>query len=387
MSEPAKEPAPADGIVDPRAAGAPMTPGSMCRLRSESTTSQLDSGGVLASSFSSIKPETLCAMLDYGVTSEQGTRKTMEDQHTALCGVSQPASPAAAEKHAHKNIPFFGVYDGHGGTHCAEFLKANLAGYVINHAEVKSDPQKALRESVLRCEAEFMEKCRVERIESGSTAAMAMIVNGKLYAANVGDSEIILSRGGQPKVLSTKHHLAANEKEVERVKAVGGRIWHNRVGHPKFNPQLVSLAVCRAIGDAGFKLEEYTDGKASGIIADPDTQECELLPQDEFLLIGCDGLFDVMDYAEVIGFCKEQLAVHTAAYADPAKREKMGGPPSKLVSEAIVNEALKRGSTDNVTVLFVNLKPMIDAVSKEKVVMGESVADGAAPPPPPAPPA
>lgn len=268
----------------------------------------------------------MCSM-SFGVTSEQGARKTMEDQHTAM---------------NENSIPFFGVYDGHGGTHCAEFLKENLHGYVLSHPKLLDNPELALREAIAQAETKFMEKCRAEKIESGSTAALAIILKDKLVTANVGDSEIVLSRDGQPVLLTTKHQLGSNEKEVERVKNCGGRIYHSRVGHPKFNPQLVSLAVSRAIGDAGFKLEEYTDGKSSGVIADAETQQYDLTPADEFLIIACDGLYDVMSYQECVSFCRDLVR---------------SGKHSQEISHLIVSEALSRGSTDNVTVLFVLLQP------------------------------
>jgi serine/threonine protein phosphatase PrpC len=302
---------------------------SQRRIRSESSThAPEDLTASAKASFAAISDEAMCSMMNFGVTSDQGPRKTMEDQHTAVL--------------EHTPVPFFGVYDGHGGTHCAEFLKAHLHKYVLGHPELKNDPELALRESISRCENEFMDKCRAERIESGSTAALAIIINGKLVTANVGDSEIVLCRKGEPLLLTTKHQLGSNEKEVERVKNCGGRIYHSRVGHPKFNPQLVSLAVSRAIGDAGFKLEEYTDGKSSGIIADAETKMTALTPDDEFFIIACDGLYDVMNYQECVTFCRYLVT---------------SGAPSQQVSESLVAEALRKGSTDNVTVLFVQLQP------------------------------
>ena len=105
----------------------------------------------------------------------------------------------------------------------------------------------------------------------------------------------------------------------------------------------MSLAVSRAIGDAGFKLEEYTDGKLSGIIADAETKKTLLTPEDEFLIIGCDGLYDVMTYQECVTFCRQLVT---------------SGTPSQAISESIVAEALNRGSNDNVTVLFILLRPV-----------------------------
>lgn len=338
------------------------TPTSTRRIRTESRNFHI--------SFSALSPKAFCSMLEFGVASEQGARRTMEDQHKALLhnDAVTPRDGSSSEPLV-TGIPFFGVYDGHGGTHCADFLRANLHQYVLSHPNVRSDPELAFKEGINRAEEVFMEKCRVEKIESGSTVAAALLIEDRLVTANVGDSEIVLCRKGKPLLLTTKHHLSCNEAEVERVKAAGGRIFHSRVGHPKFNPQLVSLAVSRAIGDAGFKLEEYTDGKLSGVIADAETKTTLLTADDEFIIIGCDGLWDVMTYEDACNFCTNLVRA---------------GADSQSISTSIVQEALRRGSTDNVTVLFVNLQkhsnrqatPFGDSI---ELSQSSSVAPGASP--------
>lgn len=268
--------------------------------------------------------EVQWCMLDCGVTSEQGTRRTMEDQHTML--------PLA------EGIPFFGVYDGHGGKQCAEYLKENLHKVVLAHPKIKSDPELALKESIERVDAEFLTMSAEQDIEAGCVLAVAVLVNNELVVANVGDTEIILSRGGEPLVLTVKHNPQKSPEEAERIKAAGGRLMHNRVCHPRFNPIVCSLAVSRAIGDAGFKLEKFTGGNSSGVIATPHTRRVPLTAADEFLVIGCDGLWDVMGYDEVILFSQRCL--------------KQGATPDDITNQ-LVEAALSKGSTDNVTVAFV----------------------------------
>lgn len=291
--------------------------------------------------YSTKKEKAVWRMIEYGVSSEQGTRKTMEDQHKAMLSTDLVTPRDRSAPRMASGIPFFGVYDGHGGQQCAEFLRENLHTLILSHPSIRTDPEQAIKDGVDEAEKTFMEKCRTERIESGSTVAVSLIVDDNLVTGNVGDSEIVLCRGGVAKLLTVKHTLSASESEVERVKACGGRIFHARVGHPKFNPMLVSLAVSRAVGDAGFKLEEYTDGKASGLIADADTTVTELDPEDEFIIIGCDGVWDVLSYQGAVDFCRELIRA---------------GKDTQYVTEQLCQEALKLGSTDNVTALFVNLK-------------------------------
>eukprot|EP00760_Papus_ankaliazontas_P026141 PhM_4_TR3009/c1_g4_i1/m.37810 len=269
-----------------------------------------------------------CLRMDVGVCSKQGARKTMEDQH--VTAKSEKETP----------VHFFAVYDGHGGTKCAEFLRDNLHGIVLDHPKLVQDPELALRESVAAVEEQFTAFSRESKDCSGSTAAVALIVNDEtLVTANVGDSEIVLCRDGAPLVLSTRH-VPNNSSEEARVIAAGGRMYRHRVGHPKFNPEFVSLGVSRAIGDIGFKLDEFTDGKQSGVIADADTRCLPLHPTDAFLIMACDGLWDVMNYEDVVRMCAAMLK---------------NGTSTQEITDALVAEALKRGSTDNVTCLFLQL--------------------------------
>lgn len=248
----------------------------------------------------------------------------MEDQHTLLSD----------------GIPFFGVYDGHGGTQCAEYLRDHLHGLILGHSEVKTNPTKAITDGIVEADRAFLERSESETNESGSVCAVALILDDMLYVGNVGDCEAVLCRNAKPIVLTVKHNIQNNPAEAERVREVGGKVFHNRVGHPKFNPSVVSLAVTRAIGDAGFKLQEYTDGKPSGVIAVPDTTATRLRSDDEFLVIGCDGLWDVMTYEEVVSFCHKRLHEGCAAQS---------------IAEELAQTALMKGSTDNVTAMLVQL--------------------------------
>ncbi|AAZ10802.1 protein phosphatase 2C, putative [Trypanosoma equiperdum] len=288
-------------------------------------TSGTDGSGATVSQSSSGFMETPWRIFEYGVASEQGSRKTMEDQHAMVA----------------ESFPFFAVYDGHGGTQCAEFLRDNLHTFIFGQPEIETDPERATRAGIAEAENAFLTKCADEKIESGSTCAVALVVDDTLIAGNVGDSEIVLCRAGAPIVLSTKHSIQDNVSEGERVKACGGRIISNRVGHPKFNPQLLSLAITRAIGDAGFKLREFTDGKPSGVIADAETRSTRLTDDDKFLIIGCDGLWDVMSYEAAVQLCS-RLASE--------------GETPKAIAGSLCQEALRQGSTDNVTCIYINIR-------------------------------
>jgi len=81
-----------------------------------------------------------------------------------------------------------------------------------------------------------------------------------------------------------------------------------------------------------------TSNKKSGLIATPDIREYEINGEDEFAILACDGLWDVLSHQEVVDY------VHTAY-----KKTK----DLQLTTEQLVQEALSRGSSDNITALVV----------------------------------
>lgn len=65
---------------------------------------------------------------------------------------------------------------------------------------------------------------------------------------------------------------------------------------------------------------------------DDNDAEAEAKQHSSFLIVGCDGLWDVMQDQDAVDFVIERLA------------------EKELVAKFLVEEALKRGSTDNITV-------------------------------------
>merc|ERR1711871_1619945 len=141
----------------------------------------------------------------------------------------------------------------------------------------------------------------------GTTAAVAAIIDQRLVVGNVGDSELVLCCGGAAIPMTAVHNMKKNASEEERVNAAGGKVYKHRVGHPKFNPQVISLGVSRAIGDIAFKHEKFTNGKPSGLIADPEIVVRELAGDEHFLIIGCDGLWDVVGHQQAVDLTRKGL--------------------------------------------------------------------------------
>ncbi|KAI9928128.1 hypothetical protein ASPWEDRAFT_50597 [Aspergillus wentii DTO 134E9] len=138
-----------------------------------------------------------------------------------------------------------------------------------------------------------------------------------LYTANVGDARIILCRNGKALRLSYDHK-GSDENEGKRIANAGGLILNNRVNGV--------LAVTRALGDAYLK---------DLVTGHPYTTETVIQPDsDEFIILACDGLWDV---------CSDQEAVDLVRNIGDAQE----------ASKILVDHALARFSTDNLSCMVI----------------------------------
>lgn len=101
----------------------------------------------------------------YAANTNQGlVRNYNEDRVSIILNIVKP------EHRKHETWPscsFFGVYDGHGGSACAEFLRDNLHHFVIREESFPWKPEMAIREGFAKAEKTFLEKCQVKDEKTG----------------------------------------------------------------------------------------------------------------------------------------------------------------------------------------------------------------------------
>ena len=216
----------------------------------------------------------------------------------------------------------FGIYDGHGGNTCADFLRDNIHSFIIQDKNFPSNPKNALLNGFQKAEEYFINNYALNKDnpnelydKSGSCAIIALIIENKCYIANVGDSRAIISlnKGKEIKVLSTDHK-PNEEKESKRIKLNGGKIYQTQTSTIKNinNKNIIQnqiligpyrvlpgrLSVSRTIGDAEAKLPQF-GGKKNVIISTPDITSFTIDNDIDFLMLGCDGIFDQLSNEEV----------------------------------------------------------------------------------------
>lgn len=137
--------------------------------------------------------------------------------------------------------------------------------------------------------------------KSGSTAVCALISPSHFFLANCGDSRAVLSRGGKA-FISTLDHKPVNPQEKERIQKAGGSVMIQRVNG--------SLAVSRALGDFEYKQVEGKGPCEQLVSPEPEITVQDRDPdQDEFLILACDGVWDVMNNDDLCHFIRHQLTL------------------------------------------------------------------------------
>ena len=129
----------------------------------------------------------------YSANTHQGIQRNYnEDRVSIILNMTRPENK---DPNSWPKCSFFAIYDGHGGSMCADFLKDHLHYIIITQACFPADPKRALLEGCKIAEERFLKMADMgSRFDkSGSCAIIILTVETECYIANVGDSRAILS--------------------------------------------------------------------------------------------------------------------------------------------------------------------------------------------------
>ncbi|XP_043553194.1 protein phosphatase 1A isoform X1 [Chiloscyllium plagiosum] len=282
--------------------------------------------------------------LHYGLSSMQGWRIEMEDAHTAVIGLP----------HGLEAWSFFAVYDGHAGSQVARYCCEHLLDHITNTQDFKvtdgmTEPtvekvKSGIRTGFLQID-EHMRTISEKRHgsdRSGSTAVGVMVSPKHIYFINCGDSRGLLCRNGKVHFF-TQDHKPSNPQEKERIQNAGGSVMIQRVNG--------SLAVSRALGDFDYKCVHGKGPTEQLVSPEPEVYEIERTADDQFIILACDGIWDVMGNEEICEFVKSRLEVSNDL---------------EKVCNQIVDTCLYKGSRDNMSVVLICF-PNAPKVSPEAV--------------------
>jgi len=267
---------------------------------------------------------TLPTPLTFGVGSIQGYRDEMEDAHVAVIPFPQNGP---------ENSALAAVFDGHGGDEASEYCSKKLEKFLLRQPMWPSEPTEAMRQTFLDLDKKFLAKAALNMYDSGTTAIVALVRNGYVHVAYAGDCRAVLSRrDSNAHIQLSDEHKPDSPPERARIEAVGYIVRQKRVDG--------QLAVSRAIGDADFKQSIGVPPEKLAVTPCPDFRSEKLNGQEEFLLLACDGLSDVMSNNDAIQFIRTALATYKRPYTAELLH---------TTAQSLAEHAVKIGSTDNVT--------------------------------------
>ena len=342
----------------------------------------------------------------YAANTNQGiARDYNEDRVSIIININQPNNNnKEKEKIIWPKASYFSVFDGHGGNKCAEFLRDNLLKLICDNDYFPNDIEKAIKYGFSEADKLFLESAVKdgELIDNrGSCGLILLIIDIKIYIANVGDSRCIISmKNGLIKKDVTRDHKPNYPYEKERIVLNGGRIYQtqtplnqnlenngkNNEENNKNNLILLgphrvfpgSLSVSRTIGDAAAKLT-FLGGNPKVVISEPDIYCYDLDKDDiDFLILGCDGIYDQLTSQDVfkcaymmIDYSKNyNLKVKNTNINDNKNDESIDEIDLYTTCANIVDFILKvsmsRKSFDNVTCLIIAFKDLLNDNTNNK---------------------
>jgi protein phosphatase 1G len=139
---------------------------------------------------------------------------------------------------------------------------------------------------------------------TGCTASVCLIdeMTKKMYFANAGDSRAVLCKNGVAYPMTIDHKPDLDTEKSRIYKAEG---WVSE-GRVKGN-----LNLSRSLGDLEYKQNKKLAPADQIITAFPEITTDNLTPDCNFIVIGCDGVWDCMTNQEICDFISERLKTNT----------------------------------------------------------------------------
>ena len=286
----------------------------------------------------------------------------------------------------------FGVFDGHGGVLAAEYATKHLTNNVLRmHQQQKGGGSRnrdavdarrtmhALQEAFDVTDRELLQLACRKNFSDGTTALLLLFAGTELapdfdgdpaaaetaltlFTAHVSDCRAVLCRGCAA-VRLTNDHRPDRKDEQRRIREAGGGvfqvngIWRccSAAGAAKAvdaragfgeNDTHLYLSCSRSLGDPELKINA---GKPI-LSSLPEVSQHLLQPDDLFVVVACDGVWDVLTDQQAVDIVLRN-------WGDPA-----------AAASTVVRTALSSGSGDNVTaqVVMFSWKAQLGAAMAKK---------------------
>ena len=340
-----------------------------------------------------ISAKSFGVITSYAANTNQGiVRDYNEDRVSVIINMNKPKYYTSSTPWP--KISYFGVFDGHAGNQCAEFLRDNLLIYICNNNYFPNDIPNAIKYGFKKIDEDYLKRYAFVNNKlldnSGSCGLILLIINNLIYIANVGDSRCLGSfKNGKIQKDITLDHKPNTPYEKERIIKNGGKIYQTQtpieddeaykdkilVGPYRVFPG--KLSVSRTVGDAEGKIEAL-GGNPNVIVPQPDIF-CFNLDKDDidFFILGCDGIYDQL-YSKDVFKCawlvlNNNLELYKKRIFEKNIENSFRGnygndinmnTTSGNIVDLILKASMLRKSFDNVTCLFISFKNFFESFEK-----------------------
>mmetsp|Transcript_14970 Transcript_14970/g.16939 ORF Transcript_14970/g.16939 Transcript_14970/m.16939 type:complete len:328 (-) Transcript_14970:129-1112(-) len=281
--------------------------------------------------------------VEFALASMQGWRVTMEDAHAHHLPTKN-----------NKDLAFFGVFDGHGGDLAAIFAAKHVLTFIENSEafddiDENLDPEilaRAMMEGFIDCDEDMKEipVCRSGQDFSGSTGVACFVTPEYIVVANTGDSRLAICQDSKV-AFASMDHKPNDDRERQRVEQAGGIIADDRVNG--------DLASARSFGDFRYKTDPNLPPSQQQITVLPDCTILDRNAQDEFIVLACDGIWDVMSNLECTRYILTALKM---------------GLSLQQACEMVLDECLRKSSGDNMSIMIISLDSVPASVGTRKTL-------------------
>lgn len=272
-------------------------------------------------------------------------------QPSTIAKINQDRGGVAYPYGKSHTTALFAVYDGHGqgGEFVSQYALHEIQRRLEKHPAFATNIDAAMIDTFTAVDNSLKDEPMIEPLYAGTTACVVLLRGKTLTMANVGDSRAVLARKEDDSDELLAINLTSDQnpdvpEEMERIHRWGGfvtpppapglsaRVWLDA------QCQQVGLAMSRSIGDHA--------ASQVGVIAEPVVTSQELDPNDEFMILATDGVWEFLDSDDAVQVVAENLG-RGATKACQALIEKAAAAWHKEEGEY----------RDDITAIVVRLKP------------------------------
>lgn len=247
--------------------------------------------------------------------------------YAELCGMRDSMEDAIlARPFIFGDCDVYSVLDGHGGSDTSNYGVYKIANLFTSYP---TTPDQITESYIKKIVFDLIEDLRAKKFTDGATMALAALTSTHIVIAHLGDARVLVIRNDGSIRIATVDHKPFNRSEIERALSIGGKVQNERMDG--------ILAISRSIGDFSIY----------GVSYEPDVVVSNIEPDDKWLVLCCDGVFDVISNEDVGLIAKSAQSAADLAYK-------------------LRNTALVRLSADNISAMAIDIQARNKATANMK---------------------